>query len=217
MAYLHRINASRPLRRLRPSHARSACCVVQPLESRRLLAATLIQDLDTRPGGDFRPLQVTEMGGVAYYAHNDGQSGLELWRSDGTAGGTWVVKDIAPGAEPSAVGMLQDSIVAADDGTLYFSADDGQGGHELWKSDGTDAGTVLVADIRPGPAGSYPAHLVADGSGGVYFHADDGATGIELWHSDGTAEGTALVKDMRPGSAGQVARRGAMSPAGLYF
>ena len=211
MLHHHRASASRPARR----RTLSGGCHVQALESRRLFAATLIQDLDTRPGNDARPLQVTESAGVGYFSHSDGQSGVELWRSDGTAGGTWQVKDINPGPEPSAVGLVQNSIVDAG-GTLFFSASDGRNGHELWKSDGTEAGTVMVADIRPGPADSYPAHMVAAGSG-VYFFADNGVTGIELWHSDGTPQGTSLVKDVRPGAAGQVPRLGVAGPDGSFF
>ena len=76
---------------------------------------------------------------------------------------------------------------------------------ELWKSDGTTAGTVLVKDINPGltagypnvPASSEPYGLTAlDGQ--LLFTANDGIHGDELWKSDGTAAGTVLVKDIAP-------------------
>jgi ELWxxDGT repeat protein len=80
---------------------------------------------------------------------------------------------------------------------------------ELWKSDGTSAGTVLVHDIRPGPASSDLRDLVAAG-GIVFFSADDGVSGRELWKSDGTAAGTVLVADLAPGIQGSgVSRMGA--------
>src|SRR5215203_4136072 len=127
MFYSHRSPAARS-----SGHRSSPRPTLQALEPRRLLAATLIQDLDPSAGNDLRPFQVTAFDGVAYFAADDGQHGLELWRSDGTAGGTWLVKDIVPGRGPSAVAALTDSIAAAD-GTLYFSAADELGGHELWK------------------------------------------------------------------------------------
>src|SRR5262249_29985762 len=65
---------------------------------------------------------------------------------------------------------------------------------ELWQSDGTAAGTVLVKDIVPGWWGSNPGYLT-NVNGTLMFAADDGRHGVELWRSDGTAAGTALVKD----------------------
>uniref|UniRef100_UPI00056C1DDD hypothetical protein n=1 Tax=Microcystis aeruginosa TaxID=1126 RepID=UPI00056C1DDD len=68
---------------------------------------------------------------------------------------------------------------------------------ELWKSDGTAAGTVLVKDINPGSSSSYPGSLTAVGNT-LFFTAYDGlgGSGTELWKSDGTAAGTVLVKDI---------------------
>jgi ELWxxDGT repeat protein len=84
--------------------------------------------------------------------------------------------------------------------TLFFTASDGVNGNELWKSDGTAAGTVLVKDIFPGLSGPSPSSLTAVGNT-LFFTANDGVNGNELWKSDGTAAGTVLVKDINPGSA----------------
>ena len=81
------------------------------------------------------------------------------------------------------------------DGTLYFNANDGLNGTELWKSDGTPAGTVLVADIFAGSNGSNPHELV-NVNGTLCFVANDGVNGFELWKSDGTAAGTVMLKDI---------------------
>jgi ELWxxDGT repeat protein len=62
---------------------------------------------------------------------------------------------------------------------LVFAADDGIGGAELWKSDGTPAGTVMVQDIAPGAANSNPAGLAVAGDL-VFFGANSG-DGQELW------------------------------------
>ncbi|HEY9421863.1 MAG TPA: ELWxxDGT repeat protein [Thermoanaerobaculia bacterium] len=74
-----------------------------------------------------------------------------------------------------------------------------RGDAELWKSDGTDAGTVRVKEIQPGDGYSQPSQLIAAG-GVVLFSADDGAAGRELWKTDGTEAGTVLVKDIRSGA-----------------
>jgi ELWxxDGT repeat protein len=83
---------------------------------------------------------------------------------------------------------------------LFFAADDGARGDELWESNGTLLGTNLVADINPGPASSIPSYLTNVG-GTLFFKANDGTHGAELWRSGGTAQSTTLVKDINPGAA----------------
>jgi adhesin/invasin len=67
-------------------------------------------------------------------------------------------------------------------GTLFFSADDGSTGRELWRSDGTETGTVRVKDIRSGSSSSYPGALT-NVNGTLFFSADDGTHGTELWQT----------------------------------
>jgi ELWxxDGT repeat protein len=73
-------------------------------------------------------------------------------------------------------------------------------GEELWVSDGTEQGTRLVRDIRPGPADSHIDQLQAGDDGRVYFLADDGSWGLELWRSDGTEAGTVRLTDCGAGA-----------------
>ena len=82
---------------------------------------------------------------------------------------------------------------------MFFTANSGAAGNELWVTDGTAAGTQMVKDINPGTAGSNPTYLTLIGDT-VYFTADDGTDGVELWMSDGTAANTKMVADVYSGN-----------------
>jgi uncharacterized repeat protein (TIGR01451 family) len=146
----------------------------------------MVKDINPAAG----PGWLTNVAGTLYFTASDGSNGAELWRSDGTAAGTVMVKDINPGQDSGQPEWLTDV-----GGTLYFAASDDSHGRELWRSDGTAAGTVMVSDINPGSAGGYPQFLT-DVGGTLLFQANDGESGTELWRSDGTADGTYLVADI---------------------
>jgi ELWxxDGT repeat protein len=88
---------------------------------------------------------------------------------------------------------------------------------ELWKSDGTAAGTVPLKQIN-GSGQSIPASLTLSGSE-VFFFANDGVRGRELWKTDGTAPGTTLVNDINPGSGNGEPTTAMMTatPLGFFF
>ena len=81
---------------------------------------------------------------------------------------------------------------------LFFIADDGVNGRELWISDGTTIGTRLVKDIDPSGSGIQQQLHMTFFNGEIYFGADDGVSGNELWRSDGTTLGTVIVKEINP-------------------
>jgi ELWxxDGT repeat protein len=138
----------------------------------------------------------TIVGETVFFSADDGVSGVELWKTDGTIAGTVRVKDIKPGAASS-----NPSFLTAVNGKLFFVAPSGNNkGIELWTSDGSTAGTMVVRDIFPGSNSSDPSGLV-NVNGVCFFAAKDGIHGKELWKSDGTAAGTVMVKDIRPGAA----------------
>jgi len=82
--------------------------------------------------------------------------------------------------------------------TLFFVGSESPSGAELWKSDGTESGTVLVKDLWPGESSSDPSSLT-NVNGTLFFSARDGTAGRELWKSDGSELGTVLVRDINPG------------------
>lgn len=150
--------------------------------------------------GSDGPENLTAVGSTLFFTASDAR-GEEVWRSDGTRAGTVLVKDIQPGDDDGGYDYdYGPSDLTAVGDTLFFAVDDGTHGQEVWRSDGTKAGTVLVKDIRPGGYSSYASGLTAVGDT-LFFRARDGVHGRELWRSDGTSGGTALVEDINPGGA----------------
>jgi ELWxxDGT repeat protein len=153
---------------------------------------------DINPGTEYSrgPTDLTAAAdGSLFFTADDGVRGRELWTSDGTAAGTVLVKEIAPGTADD-FGINQPQALTAVGDTMFFRAGDGVHGSELWKTDGTTAGTVQVKDINPGREASRPEELV-DAGGTLLFRASDATHDRVLWRSDGTADGTTMVKDVR--------------------
>ena len=131
---------------------------------------------------------LADVDGVLFFAGRDSEHGQELWRSDGTVAGTYLVKDINPGAGSSFPRRLN----AAGD-KLFFFASDLEGGFRLWTSDGTAGGTRPVATIEDGREESLTREPVAAG-GKLFIQATKGQPETSrLWCSDGTAEGTRIL------------------------
>jgi ELWxxDGT repeat protein len=155
-----------------------------------------IKDINPAPGASSEPERFESIGSTTFFIADDGVHGRELWRTDGTAAGTTLVRDIKPGSSNGAL------VLSAQNGRLFMFADDGVHGLELWSSDGTTAGTAMVTDIHPGSASALERSyggLVTLGDT-VFFAANDGIHGNELWRTDGTAAGTAMVKAVDVGT-----------------
>ncbi len=138
-------------------------------------------------GADCDPENMVAVGDVLYFTADDGIHGREVWQTDGTEGGTWMVKDIRAGQDTSSPSNL-----VSFDGLLYFAANEGTNGTELWRSDGAEVGTWMVRDIQKGAASSSPAQLTVVGNT-LFFVVSNGRT---LWKSDGTEAGTAFVSNL---------------------
>ena len=137
------------------------------------------------------PRELTAFGGDLFFQANINFN-RELMRLDGTTG---VVEELMQNATyPNRPSQLK-----ASGGQLFFRALGPGIGEELYVTDGTEAGTQLVLDIKPGSTTSYPSHLHAPSSGGIYLIADDPTAGRELMRSDGTAAGTFTILDAQPG------------------
>jgi len=138
------------------------------------------------------PMNLTVINNKLYFSASD-ENGQELWVSDGTDAGTKMVKDIFTGKDRySNVNSSNPNSLTVMNNKLYFRAKNASG-HELWVSDGTDAGTKMVKDIYAGINTSNPTNLTLMNNK-LYFSARD-LNGEKVWVSDGTDAGTKMVKN----------------------
>ena len=140
----------------------------------------LVKEL-RRASGQRSMQSMTNAGGTLYFVANDGLHGKELWRSDGTTAGTVLVADIRTGqyATTNAPRGSEPRDLTFMNGVLFFTADNGIHGRELWRTNGTADGAILVNDLNAGSKGSDPVNLSAV-DGKLYFSAAT-AIGKELW------------------------------------
>ncbi|MBI3187919.1 MAG: hypothetical protein HYZ31_08685 [Gammaproteobacteria bacterium] len=169
----------------------------------------MVKDINT---SDYSfPLYLTAFNGSLYFSANDGIHGNELWKSNGTESGTMLVKDIDTNNTSTLYGSypanISESFVEFK-GDLYFDAGDREHGSELWKTNGTEAGTIMVKDINTatdlsvtGTDNSYPRVLTTL-CNTLLFNAGASETGYELWKTDGTVSGTSIIKDIWDGFMG---------------
>ncbi|MGJ8744533.1 T9SS type A sorting domain-containing protein [Polaribacter sp.] len=136
------------------------------------------------------------------YSENEG---LELWITDGTANGTQLLKDINPtgdGFQNDGRSYVRLGNFIEYKNELYFFADNGTNGMEIWKTDGTTSGTAMLKDINPGANSCWRQALderpnLVISNNQLYFYV--GISGTEtnlnnrMWKTDGTFEGTVLA------------------------
>ena len=150
---------------------------------------------DIAIGASSNPEDLTVCNGRLFFSADAShlRTGRELYVSDGTISGTKILKDINPNGT-----SLINHITKVGESVFFVATAGESGGRtgvELWRTDGTSEGTVLVKDIDPGPDSSLPQDMI-DANGMLYFKADDGTHGFELWKSDGTELGTVMVADL---------------------
>jgi ELWxxDGT repeat protein len=157
------------------------------------------------------PLPIAFTENILFFIARNSENGSELWRTDGTPEGTFLLRNIAPGQASSNITELTSA-----NNLLFFVATNGENGKEVWRSDGTVAGTFLLKDIIRGPISSNPTDLIAY-QNSLFFAATDGVAGYELWTSDGSTAGTQMFVDIRSGKPSSGPGSLTISGSTLFF
>ncbi len=129
-------------------------------------------------------------GQIFYFNAKDETNGIQLWRSDGTEQGTFLLKIIYQSPNNTLISNFESL-----NGSMFFI---GGSSPKLWKSDGTTDGTTAVKDFGSNSFFDPPAFFQLGNN--IFFNGAVSATGQELWRTDGTQGGTVLVKDIYSGA-----------------
>ena len=156
------------------------------------------------------PSFLTVDDGIAYFHVREPESRWSVWRTDGTAAGTWALK-ASPGPSPNR-GLSMVAATSLD--KVFFLASTPEHGSEPWVSDGDPDDARLLADLAPGPDSSVLGGFRELGSWVLFYRFDtDGAA--ELWRTDGTAPGTTRIATLM-GSGPFAPPAGPLEPTRLF-
>ena len=151
---------------------------------------------DIRPfsmGSEPQEMIINPQGNLLLSVVDDAYS-RELFIADLAVSTTpYLLKDINP------YGSSEPTYLCNSNGYTFFNALHDDYGSELWKTDGTAAGTQMVKDVHPS-GHSGPEEMI-DVNGIVYYRAQDDTHGLEVWRTDGTSEGTQMVVDLAVGNS----------------
>lgn len=164
-------------------------------------AFTLLKDIRTNGSSSPSNFYYSPSLNLIFFTARSDENGNEVWITDGTMEGTKLLKDINQSGTDPGISNSNASEFIEYNGKVYFSANNGTNGSEVWVTDGTTAGTVLFKDINVGTGSSKPS-LFTSHDNLLYFVANDPAVGRELFVTDGTVKNTKLVGDFYPGTTG---------------
>lgn len=158
----------------------------------RLLFLIIISAINTGIAqikiSDVEPLRFSQLKDQLFFPAYKENLGRELWKSDGTPTGTSLIKDIFTGPD-NGVWWYYNNEALELNNDIYFLASDSESAGELWKTDGTEAGTKKVTHFMNGNVSTIT--LVGNQ---IFFLVQPAGQSIQVWKSDGTESGTVLVK-----------------------